>query len=84
MANALYVNQSPFVNAILMILQCKLGESHLLKEKLVFEDTIINNDNNDNEDEESMMDQRPRLRNSFEKKIATKFAVLRQLNVRFV
>ena len=87
MANALYVNQSPFVNAILIILQCKLGESHLLKERLVFNDAPVStasNGDNDNQDEESMVDQRPRLRNSFEKKIATKFAVLRQLNVRFV
>merc|ERR1712130_620419 len=73
-ANTLYLDEPEFIYAILTVLECKLGNSNALKVRLTSKtDDMSNNKKTD-----------PKLRSSFQRKVATKIAVLRGLNVRFV
>jgi len=82
-ANAIYLDEPEFVYAILMILQCKLGNANTLRQRLLPTDADANeNDNAEEENDDD--DDTPKLRTSFQRKVATKLAMLRGLNIRFV
>merc|ERR1712176_1066339 len=68
-ANAIYLDEPEFVWAILSVLHCKTGNDKDLKTKLL---ENIDEANNDKKND-------PKLRTGFQRKVATKFAVLRGL-----
>ncbi|ETO09606.1 hypothetical protein RFI_27767 [Reticulomyxa filosa] len=78
MAETLCVQEPEFIHAILKVLTCEVSNAQIIKEELLRDDNQSIDKDGSNYGKES------RLRTSFEKKIATKFAILRGLNVRFV
>merc|ERR1712087_389478 len=73
-SKTLYLDEPEVIYAIVAVLECKLGNSSALKARMTSDVEDMCND--------KVKD--PKLRTSFQRKVATKFAVLRGLNIRFV